>query len=91
VIEVKRLDGTTMHMNEDLIARVEHAAGGHSAVYMLDGGHIIVADNPSSVVNQIRDEKVEVLRRVFRGPDDPIPRVSDMTPGVTRLSQVKKQ
>lgn len=91
MIEVKRLDGTTMHLNEDLIARVESAAGGHTAVYLLDGGHIIVAENPPSVVDQIRDEKVQILRRVFRGPDDPSPRPEDMTPGVTRLSQVKKQ
>jgi len=89
VIEVKRLDGSPMHLNEDLIARVENAAGGQSAIYMLDGGHIIVANDPSGVVEMIRAEKVELFRRVFQGPEDPNARPDEMPPGVTRLSQVK--
>lgn len=87
MIEVKRLDGSAMHLNEDLIARVEHAAGGQSAIYMLDGGHIVVANDPLSVVEMIRAEKVELFRRVFEGPEDP----KDTAPGVTRLSQVRRQ
>jgi len=93
VIEVKRLDGSTMHLNEDLIARVEHAAGGQSAIYMLDGGHIVVANDPLSVVEMIRAEKVELFRRVFQGPDGPsaTPRPDETAPGVTRLTQVRGQ
>ena len=93
MIEVKKLDGSSMHLNEDLIGRVEEAAGGQSVIYLLDGAHIIVAEHPSSVVDKIRAEKVELLRRVLRGPDDP--EVSSHpdadVPGVTRLSQVRDQ
>lgn len=91
MIEVKRLDGSSMHLNEDLIARVEHAAGGQSAIYMLDGGHIIVANDPSSVVGMIRAEKVELFRRVFQGPDDPDATLppDGSASGVTRLRQVR--
>ena len=93
MIEVKRLDGSSMHLNEDLIARVEHAAGEQSAIYMLDGGHVVVANDPSGVVSMIRAEKVELFRRVFQGPDDPdaTPPPDENAPGVTRLRQVPGQ
>lgn len=87
VIEVTKLDGTTMHLNEDFIGRVEMAVAGQSALYTLDGGHIIVANHPHEVVSLIRDEKVALLRRVLAGPVD-----ADETlaaPGVTRLSEVR--
>ena len=72
VIAVKKLDGSTMHLNEDLIERVEDAGGGQSAVYLRDGGHIIVANDPTTVVELVRTEKVAMLRRVLawsRGTD----------------------
>ncbi|HUW88217.1 MAG TPA: flagellar FlbD family protein [Candidatus Paceibacterota bacterium] len=90
MIEVKRLDGSMMHLNEDLLARVEHAAGEQSAIYMLDGGHIVVANDPLSVVEMIRAEKVELFRRVFQGPSA-TPRPDGSSPGVTRLTQVREQ
>jgi len=93
VIEVKKLDGSSMHLNEDLISRVEEAVGGQSVIYLLDGAHIIVADQPSSLVAMIRAEKVALLRRVLRGPHDPevSSRPDASTSGVTRISQVRDQ
>jgi len=85
MIGVTRLDGSVMYLNEDLIVRVEQAAGGQSAIYMLDVGHIIVANDPLSVIEMIRSEKVELFRRVFQGSDYP-----NLTPPtITRLSQVR--
>lgn len=85
MIGVTRLDGSVMYLNEDLIVRVEHAAGGQSAIYMLDVGHIIVANDPVTVIEMIRTEKVELFRRVFAGSDYP-----NLTPPtITRLSQVR--
>jgi uncharacterized protein YlzI (FlbEa/FlbD family) len=68
LIPVKKLDGSMMHINEDLVERVEGGAAGQSAVYLVDGGHIIVADDPVIVVERIRTEKVGVLGRVLQGP-----------------------
>jgi uncharacterized protein YlzI (FlbEa/FlbD family) len=91
VIEVTKLDGSTMHLNEDLVTRVEFAVGGQSAIYLLDGGHVIVAHDPSGVVERIRSEKVALLRRVFEGPEDPRRGGGDAAAGVTRLSEVRSQ
>jgi uncharacterized protein YlzI (FlbEa/FlbD family) len=88
VIAVKKLDGSMMHINEDLIERVEDGADGQSAVYMVNGGHIIAANDPATVVEMIRAEKASLLRRAFLGPDDP--QLSAIS-GVTRLSQVRGQ
>jgi uncharacterized protein YlzI (FlbEa/FlbD family) len=93
VIAVKKLDGSVMHINEDLIERVEEGADGRSALYLVNGGHIIAANDPATVVEMIRTEKANLLRRVLEGPDDPAlatparPSVS----GLTRLSQVRSQ
>jgi uncharacterized protein YlzI (FlbEa/FlbD family) len=91
VIEVGKLDGSTMYVNEDLIGRVEHAVGGQSALYMLDGGHIIVANDPSDIVALIREEKVAVLRRALEGPVSPGTSDGDEGAGVTRLDTVRER
>jgi uncharacterized protein YlzI (FlbEa/FlbD family) len=88
VIAVKKLDGSTMHINEDHIERVEEGADGQSAVYLANGGHIIVANDPDTVVERIRMEKATLLRRVLHGPED-APEVAAAQAGVTRLSQVR--
>jgi len=90
VIAVKKLDGSMMHINGDLVERVEDGADGQSAVYLINGGHIIVANDPTTVVEKIRAEKVTVLRRVLQGPDEPELDASSRS-GVTRLSQVRGQ
>ena len=64
VIAVKKLDGSMMHINGDLIERVEDGADGQSTVYLVNGGHIIVANDPATVVEKIRAEKVAVLREL---------------------------
>ena len=93
MIAVKKLDGSVMHINEDLIERVEDGADGQSALYLVNGGHIIAANDPATVVEMIRAEKANLLRRVLQGPDDPAlatsPRPSVST--LTRLSQVRSQ
>lgn len=73
MIEVKKLDGSTMHLNEDLVERVEGGAEGQSAVYLRDGGHYVIANTPTVVVAMIRAEKVQLLREAFLGlePDAP--------------------
>ena len=75
MIEVKKLDGSTMHLNEDLVERVEHGVEGQSAVYLRDGAHFIVANQPETVVAMIRAEKIELLRRAFlgEGPESTAP------------------
>jgi len=87
VIAVKKLDGSTMYLNEDLVERVEDGADGQSAVYLINGGRIIVANSSVVVVSKIRAEKVVQLRRVRRRPRDLIM----STPDVPLLSQVREQ
>ena len=80
-----------MHLNEDLIERVESAAGGQSAVYLRYGGHMILANDPLTVVEMIRAEKVQLLRRVFEQPGSEVddqPALSLMR-DVPRLDQVR--
>lgn len=90
LIAVKKLDGAVMHLNEDLIERVENAAGGQSAVYLRYGGHMILANDPDTVVEMIRAEKTALLRRVFDRPDSDIhtPPPLAMTREITQLNQV---
>jgi uncharacterized protein YlzI (FlbEa/FlbD family) len=93
VIAVKKLDGSMMHINEDLVERVEGGADGKSTVYLMNGGHIIVANEPATVVEGIRAEKVALLRRVLQGPDDPghSAVMRPVVSGVARLSKVRSQ
>lgn len=64
MIALKKLDGSMMYLNEDLIERVEDGADGQSAVYMINGGHVVVANESANVVEKIRTEKASLLRRV---------------------------
>ena len=91
MIAVKKLDGSMMHINGDLIERVEDGADGQSTVYLVNGGHIIVANDPATVVEKIRAEKVAVLREVLQGPHDPEAALQPVPSSVTRLSQVRGQ
>ena len=92
VIEVNKLDGSTMHLNEDLVERVESGVEGQSAVYLRDGAHFIVANVPETVVAMIRAEKTELLRRAFLG-DDPDATAPNPTSHarLTSISQVRGQ
>jgi uncharacterized protein YlzI (FlbEa/FlbD family) len=91
VIAVKKLDGSMMHINGDLIERVEGGADGKCTVYLINGGHIIVANDPATVVEKIRAEKVALLRQVLQGPDDPEVAARSPLSSVARLSQVRGQ
>lgn len=86
MIAVRKLDGTTMHLNEDLIERVEDGAEGQSAIYFRDGAHVIIANEAFDVVELIRNEKVAHLRRVIEGPQSPAQSPSS---NVTNLSEVR--
>lgn len=85
MIELTNLNGTTMHLNEDLIERVESGVEGQCAVYVRDGGHFVVANRASDVVSRIRDEKVEMWRRALQGDGGGGPAK------VTKLSEVRGQ
>ena len=91
MIAVEKLNGAIMHLNEDLIERVESASGGQSAVYLRYGAHMILANDPDTVVEMIRAEKTALLRRVFDRPEeraDTSPTLV-MARDVTVLSQVR--
>jgi hypothetical protein len=70
---------------------VEDGADGRSALYLVNGGHIIAANDPATVVEMIRTEKANLLRRVLEGPDDPATSARPPVSGLTRLSQVRSQ
>lgn len=91
VISLKKLDGSKMFLNEDLIERVEDAVDGQSAVYLINGGHIVVANQASIVVEKIRTEKANLLRRVRQASQDPLPPVPPRPtmPEMTLLTQVR--
>jgi hypothetical protein len=59
----------------------------------VNGGHIIAANDPATVVEKIRAEKADLLRRALRGPEEPDLAVSARSSGsgLTRLSQVREQ
>jgi uncharacterized protein YlzI (FlbEa/FlbD family) len=78
VIAVMKLDGSTMHINEDLVERVEGGVEGQSALYLIDGGHIIVANEPVVVVERIRTERVGTLHQALYGPEPAWPRVTPL-------------
>jgi uncharacterized protein YlzI (FlbEa/FlbD family) len=87
VIAVMKLDGSTMHINEDLVERVEGGIEGQSALYLIDGGHIIVANEPVVVVERIRTERVGVLHQALYGPEA-TPGPEPSLQAVTRLGRV---
>jgi len=91
VIAVKKLDGSTMHLNEDFIERVENASGDQSAIFLRHGGHIIVANDPSTVVELVRAERAALLSRVFEHMDDlrEVLVLQEMNGQVAPLSQVR--
>lgn len=62
MIPVKKLDGSEMYINEDLVERVEDAGEDQSVLYMRDGGHLVVADHCSEIVTRVRTEKASLLK-----------------------------
>lgn len=85
MVSLKKLDGTTMYLNEDLIERVENGADGQSAIFLVNGNHVIVAVEAIYVVEKIRSERVSQLRRVFQGPDDDAPHTVALRPPEVKL------
>jgi uncharacterized protein YlzI (FlbEa/FlbD family) len=65
VIAVKKLDRSITYINEELIERVENTAANQCAIYFIHGGHLIVAQDSAGVVEEIRDEKIAQMQRVF--------------------------
>ncbi len=94
MIALKKLDGSVMYLNEDLIERVEDGADGQSAVYMINGGHVVVANDSANVVDKIRTEKAALLRRVRQASQDHSSAAMITRPSVpemTLLAQVRDQ
>lgn len=93
MIAVHKLDGSVMYLNQDLIERVEDGADGQSAVYLINGGRVIVANDSAEVVEKIRSEKVVQLLRVRQGPHGQL-KVTPTHPTVSEvpmLSQVTER
>lgn len=84
MIAVRKLDGASMFLNEDLIEHVEDVSDGRSAIYLRDGNHYIVANTADEVVSLVRDEKVVLWHRAFSGATAGFPAVTSITRG--RLS-----
>jgi len=71
VIALRKLDGSTMYLNEDLVERVE--GGGNSAVHLINGNYFVVRDDAEDINAQIRSEKQAVLAGAMAmamAPDD---------------------
>lgn len=87
MIPVKKLDGSTMYITVDRIERVEPGAEGQSAIFLIDGSHYVVANDPIMVVARIRREKAALLARAAHGPDTTAGAEHEV-PAVTRLGRV---
>jgi uncharacterized protein YlzI (FlbEa/FlbD family) len=59
VIGLRKLDGSTMYLNEDLVERIE--GGANSAVHLADGTYFVVRDDVDTIRDRIRAEKQAVL------------------------------
>ncbi len=59
MIGLRKLDGSTMYLNEDLVERVE--GGVNSAVHLADGTYFVVRDDVDTITDRIRSEKQAVL------------------------------
>lgn len=90
MIAVKKLDGAIMHLNEDLIERVEGASDGQSAIYLRDGRHMVLANEPEVVVEMIRAERAALLQRAFDHSESAViaPISLSMSREITPLTQV---
>ncbi len=66
MIALSKLDGSTMHVNEDHIERVEGETT--SVVYLTNGTYLVVRDPVAAIVERIRAEKVAILARAISGP-----------------------
>ena len=65
VIEVQKIDGLTMYLNEELIERVENTLSGQCAIYLIHGGHMVVSHDSSLVAEKIREEKIIQFQKAF--------------------------
>jgi uncharacterized protein YlzI (FlbEa/FlbD family) len=63
VIGLRKLDGSTMYLNEDMVERVEE--GANSAVYLANGTYFVVRDDVDTISDRIRSEKQSVLARAL--------------------------
>ncbi len=59
MIGLRKLDGSTMYLNEDLVERVE--GGINSAVHLANGTYFVVRDDVDTISARIRAEKQTVL------------------------------
>lgn len=63
MIGLRKLDGSTMYLNEDMVERVE--GGANSAVYLANGTYLVVRDEVETISDRIRSEKEAVLARAL--------------------------
>jgi uncharacterized protein YlzI (FlbEa/FlbD family) len=86
VIPVKKLDGSEMYINEDLVERVEETGVDQSVVYMRDGGHLVIADQATEIVAKVRSEKAALLKAA-QGAEVSLPSPAPIT-GLTRSGRL---
>ena len=65
MIALSKLDGSTMHVNEEHVERVE--GGVTSAVFLTNGSYLIVRDDVATINDRIRSEKLALLTGAIGG------------------------
>ncbi|HEY1098369.1 MAG TPA: flagellar FlbD family protein [Myxococcota bacterium] len=63
MITLTRLDGSTVHVNFDLIVAIEAAAG--TVLKLMNGDTMRVSESADVVVDRCQDARADVLRRAF--------------------------
>jgi len=81
LIALSKLDGSTMHINEEHVERVE--GGVNSVIYLTNGTYQVVRDNVGDIIEEIRAEKQALLTRAIAGAPSgcPVASVSTMPSG----------
>lgn len=63
MIALSKLDGSTMFINEDQVERIEGEVT--SAIYLTNGTYLVVREEATVIVEQIRVEKLALLTRAI--------------------------
>jgi uncharacterized protein YlzI (FlbEa/FlbD family) len=87
VIGLRKLDGSTMYLNEDLVERVEE--GVNSAVHLANGTYFVVRDDVDTITERIRSEKQAVLAGALALAFAEVPTTAPMLAAAGRAEGVR--